>query len=111
SLINPIQVRAYITETELGKVKPGMQALIYIDAYPDKPIKGQVGFISPQAEFTPKNVETKALRTDLVYRIRIVAEDKQGILRQGMPVSIVIKQNIMNNQVIEKNPDVLRNPY
>ncbi|MCS5712360.1 secretion protein HlyD [Candidatus Berkiella aquae] len=111
SLVNPIQVRAYITETELGKVKPGMEALIYIDAYPDTPIKGQVGFISPQAEFTPKNVETRALRTDLVYRIRIVVDDKNGVLRQGMPVSIVLKQNTMNNQVLEKNPDVIRNPH
>jgi HlyD family secretion protein len=47
-------------------------------------------FISPQAEFTPKNIETKELRTDLVYRIRITVDDDQGYLRQGMPVTVSI---------------------
>jgi len=109
SLVNPIQVRAYISETDLGRVKPGMTTLIYTDTYPKDPLIGHVGFISPQAEFTPKNIETKALRTDLVYRIRIVVEDKKGLLRQGMPVSVVIDENKINNVEVEKNRDVIPN--
>ena len=95
----PVWIRAYVSETDLGRIKPGMEALVTTDANPDKPFKGQIGFISPQAEFTPKTVETPELRTDLVYRIRIVVNDPEGIivndpegqLRQGMPVTAKIK--------------------
>lgn len=90
SLKEPVQIRAYLTETDLGRVKPGDKVLVYTDAYPKEPLQGQVGFISPLAEFTPKNIETKTLRTDLVYRIRVIVDDKNGILKQGMPVDIVI---------------------
>jgi HlyD family secretion protein len=51
---------------------------------------GQVGFVSPRAEFTPKSVETPELRTDLVYRLRIVIQDADDGLRQGMPVTVTI---------------------
>lgn len=91
SLLNPVWVRAYISEMNLGRIKSGMEALVYTDTRPDKPYKGQIGFISSQSEFTPKNIETKELRTDLVYRIRIVVEDPNGELRQGMPVTVTIK--------------------
>ena len=47
-----------------------------------------MGFISPRAEFTPKSVETAALRTDLVYRVRIVLPEGANVLRQGMPVTV-----------------------
>lgn len=90
SLTNPIWVRAYASEVDLGRIRPGMRTLVYTDSQ-KTPFKGQVGFISPQAEFTPKNIETKELRTDLVYRLRIVVEDPEGILRQGMPVTVVIQ--------------------
>ena len=91
SLRNPVWVRAYISEPNLGRIKPGMKALVTTDTNQDKPFKGHIGFISPQAEFTPKTVETPELRTDLVYRLRIVVEDPKGQLRQGMPVTINIK--------------------
>lgn len=90
SLKEPIQIRAYLSETDLGRVKPGNEVLVYTDAYPKEPLQGQIGFISPLAEFTPKNIETKTLRTDLVYRIRVIVDDKSGILKQGMPVDLVI---------------------
>jgi HlyD family secretion protein len=60
------------------------------DSRPDAPYAGRVGFISPVAEFTPKSVETEALRTDLVYRLRIVVEDADDGLRQGMPVTVTL---------------------
>lgn len=62
--------------------------LLYTDSRPDKPYHGKIGFVSPSAEFTPKTVETPDLRTDLVYRLRIVVNDADGALRQGMPVTV-----------------------
>jgi HlyD family secretion protein len=91
TLHKPVWIRAYVSETNLGRLKPGFEVLVFNDAHPDKPFKGQIGFISPQAEFTPKTVETTELRTDLVYRLRILADDPKGELRQGMPVTIKIK--------------------
>ncbi len=88
SLDSPIWVRAYVSEMDLGKVFPGMKASIVTDNVGGPVYEGQVGFISPVAEFTPKNVETAALRTELVYRIRIVIEHPDLGLRQGMPVTV-----------------------
>lgn len=91
SLHRPVWIRAYVSETDLGRLKLGMKAFVTTDANPDKPLPGQVGFISPQAEFTPKNVETPELRTDLVYRLRIIVDDPKSELRQGMPVTVKIQ--------------------
>jgi len=88
SLQKPVWVRAYVPEPSLGKVHLGMPVTVHTDSRPDKPYSGTVGFISPVAEFTPKNVETEALRTDLVYRLRIVVDDPDQGIRQGMPVTI-----------------------
>jgi HlyD family secretion protein len=88
SLREPVWVRAYVREAELGEVHPGQSAEIYTDTHPDRPFKGQVGFISPKAEFTPRNVETPELRTSLVYRLRIVVAHPDDALRQGMPVTV-----------------------
>lgn len=89
SLNKPVWVRAYVPEPSLGKVRLGMPVSVRTDSRPDKPYNGTVGFISPVAEFTPKNVETEALRTDLVYRLRIVVEDPDEGIRQGMPVTVI----------------------
>lgn len=91
SLENPVWVRAYVHETELGQVPPGTEVLLYTDGRPDKAYHGKVGFVSPRAEFTPKSVETPHLRTSLVYRLRVVVEDSDGSLRQGMPVTVTLK--------------------
>jgi len=90
SLVSPVWVRTYINESDLGRIRPGMEALVYTDSHPDKPYKGHIGFISPVAEFTPKNVETTTLRTDLVYRLRVVVDNPNEYLRQGMPVTVKI---------------------
>ncbi len=91
SLVNPVWVRAYVTEPELGRVYPGMKASIATDSRPDRAYRGQVGFISPVAEFTPKTVETADLRTDLVYRLRVIVDDPDRGLRQGMPVTVTLQ--------------------
>ena len=87
SLDAPVYVRAYVDEPDLGRIAPGMPVRVHIDSS-DKIYHGQIGFISPRAEFTPKTVETTNLRTDLVYRLRIVVEDADAALRQGMPVTV-----------------------
>ena len=81
-------VRAYISEKCLGEIKPGMAAQIIIDSFPDKPINGQVGYISNVAEFTPKTVQTEELRSSLVYEVRVYVEDKDNVLRMGMPATV-----------------------
>ncbi|BCU77087.1 secretion protein HlyD [Luteolibacter sp. LG18] len=88
SLENPVWVRAYVSEPDLGKFPPGTKVELFTDGKPDHRYHGTVGFVAPSAEFTPKSVETKELRTSLVYRMRVVVEDSDGSLRQGMPVTI-----------------------
>ena len=90
SLVNPVWVRAYVNEPDLGRIHPGMKVEVFTDSAKDKHYDGQIGFISPTAEFTPKTVETTELRTALVYRLRMVVENPDDGLRQGMPVTIKI---------------------
>ena len=88
SLKQPVWVRAYINEPDLGRIHPGMKVQVYTDSHPSTPYSGQIGYISPRAEFTPKNVETSELRTSLVYRLRVVVNSPDDGLRQGMPVTV-----------------------
>ena len=82
----PVWVRTYVAEPDLGRIWPGMPVEVATDA--GKTYRGQIGFISPVAEFTPKSVETKELRTSLVYRMRIVVEGETGGRLQGMPAMV-----------------------
>ncbi|MGO9803596.1 MAG: secretion protein HlyD [Steroidobacteraceae bacterium] len=88
SLRAPVWAVIYVDEANLGRVVPGQGVLLYTDARPGRPYHGKVGYVSPTAEFTPKNVETPELRTALVYRARIVVSDADQALRQGMPVTV-----------------------
>jgi HlyD family secretion protein len=88
SLLAPVWARVYVNEPDLGRIPPGRAVLVYTDSNPDKPYHGRIGFVSPTAEFTPKNVETPELRTALVYRVRVVVGDADRALRQGMPVTV-----------------------
>ena len=88
SLTRPVWVRAYVDEKNLNQAQPGREILLYTDGRPNKPYHGKIGFVSPTAEFTPKTVETPDLRTDLVYRLRIIVTDADDSLRQGMPVTL-----------------------
>lgn len=88
ALTDPLWVRAYVSEPDLGKIREGMKAKITTDSFPDKSYDGWVGFISPTAEFTPKPVETREVRTRLVYEVRVYVRNPQGELRLGMPVTV-----------------------
>ncbi|WP_115717584.1 secretion protein HlyD [Gallaecimonas mangrovi] len=89
ALRNPVYIRAYVSEVNLGKVPPGTPVTISTDSS-TKTYQGQVGFVSAKAEFTPKSVQTEDLRTDLVYRLRIVVTQGDNSLQQGMPVTITL---------------------
>lgn len=88
TLTDPVWLRAYVDEPDLGRVKPGMAVRVAVDAAPGRTFPGTVGFISPTAEFTPKTVETREVRTALVYRLRIQVQDPENVMRQGMPVTV-----------------------
>lgn len=90
ALTNPLWVRAYVDEPDLGKLRPGMRAEVLTDSNPDRPYEAWLGFISPTAEFTPKSVETLEVRTDLVYQVRVFVCNPGGQLRLGMPATVRI---------------------
>jgi HlyD family secretion protein len=90
TLTSPVWVRTYVGEPDLGRVRPDMPVLVQPDSPKGETYTGHIGFISPTAEFTPKTVETRELRPDLVYRLRIVVENPDGRLRQGMPVTVIV---------------------
>ena len=90
ALTNPLWVRAYVPETELGKVALGMRATITTDSFPGRKDRGWVGYLSPAAEFTPKTVESPELRTRLVYQLRVYVCNPGDELRLGMPATVTI---------------------
>ncbi|MCL5099065.1 MAG: efflux RND transporter periplasmic adaptor subunit, partial [Candidatus Omnitrophica bacterium] len=90
---DPLWVRAYVPEPELGKIRLGMKAIVTTDSYPGKHYEGWVGFISPAAEFTPKTVESSEVRTKLVYQVRVFVRNPEHELRLGMPAVATIELN------------------
>lgn len=91
SKTTPVWVRAFVPEPRLGAVQPGRAVEVFTDSRPGHAYHGQVGYVSPVAEFTPKTVQTEDLRTDLVFRFHVVIDDADADLRQGMPVSVVLR--------------------
>jgi HlyD family secretion protein len=93
ALVDPLWIRAYIPEPDIGKIREGMTAEVTTDSYPDKRYDGWIGYISPTAEFTPKPVQTPEVRTRLVYQIRVFVRNPENELRLGMPATVRIKLN------------------
>ncbi|MDH4223157.1 MAG: efflux RND transporter periplasmic adaptor subunit, partial [candidate division Zixibacteria bacterium] len=83
-------VKIYIMETDLGRVKFGQKAEVRVDAYPDKVFEGKITYISSQAEFTPKNIQTKEERVKLVFGIKVSLENPLQILKPGMPADVTL---------------------
>lgn len=90
ALNQPLWVRAYVAEIDLGKIRYGMRAEIATDSFPGQIYPGWIGYISPTAEFTPKTVETTVLRTALVYQVRVYVCNSHNQLRLGMPATVRI---------------------
>jgi HlyD family secretion protein len=87
TLMNPreIWVRAYVPEEEVGRIKVGDAARVGIDGHPGRAFAGRISEIASEAEFTPRNVQTKKERVNLVFRIKIMVDNPEGILKPGMP--------------------------
>ncbi len=88
AIVDPKWVRAYVSEPDLSKIKPGMAATVTVDGLPDTRFDGRIGFISPVAEFTPRSIQTEELRSSLVYEVRVIVEDPKNQLRLGMPATV-----------------------
>ncbi|MBU2546900.1 MAG: efflux RND transporter periplasmic adaptor subunit [Proteobacteria bacterium] len=89
--LDRVWVKTYVPETLLGLVRLGQKASVFIDGFPDKAYPGTLTFISPEAEFTPKNVQTREERVKLVYRLKISLDNPNQELKAGMPVDVVIE--------------------
>ena len=87
TLVNPrdVWLRAYVPETEVGRLKVGDAAKLRVDAFPDREFTGRLTEIGSEAEYTPRNVQTKKERVNLVFRIKIQIDNPQGILKPGLP--------------------------
>lgn len=85
-----VWLRAYVNETDLGRVKLGQRVRVTTDTYPGKAYEGRVSFVSSQAEFTPKSVQTEKVRVKLVYRIKIDIKNPNMELKPGMPADAEI---------------------
>ncbi len=83
--LSRVYLRAYINETDLGRVKLGQKVRVLTDTFPGKAYEGKITFIASQAEFTPKNVQTEKERVKLVYRIKVDIPNPQLELKPGMP--------------------------
>jgi HlyD family secretion protein len=87
TLVNPkdVWLRAYVPETEVGRLKIGDAAALRVDAFPDRVFTGRLIEIASEAEFTPRNVQTKKERVNLVFRIKIQIDNPAGLLKPGLP--------------------------
>jgi HlyD family secretion protein len=83
--LNDVWLKAYISETDLGRVKYNQKVKVKTDTYPDKIYWGKISFISSEAEFTPKNIQTREERVKLVYRIKVTLDNPEMELKPGMP--------------------------
>lgn len=88
--LKDVWVRGYIPEEDMGRIKIGQKAQVFSDSYPGRAYEGYVSYISPEAEFTPKNVQTKRERVKLVYRVKINVDNSSRELKLGMPVDVRI---------------------
>lgn len=91
--LNNVWLRAYVSETDLGRIHYGQPVVIRTDTYPGKTYHGRISFISDKAEFTPKSVQTFKERVTLVYRIKIDVENSNHELKPGMPADAEIPLN------------------
>jgi len=86
-------LRAYVNETDLGRIKQGSPAQLTTDSYPNKNYPGHISFIASEAEFTPKQIQTREERVKLVYRIKIDVDNRNHELKSNMPVDAEIQLN------------------
>jgi HlyD family secretion protein len=96
-------LRAYINETDLGRVKVGQRVVVTTDTYPDRRYEGRVSFLAAEAEFTPKNVQTRQERVKLVYRVKVDLANPHQELKPGMPADADIEVDGQTNSPAVKS--------
>jgi HlyD family secretion protein len=84
-------VRAYVNQTDLGRIQHGQKVAVRTDTFPDKTYEGTIGFIAAEAEFTPKTVQTPKERVKLVFRIKVDVANPKDELKAGMPADVIVR--------------------
>ncbi|MFQ5854971.1 MAG: HlyD family secretion protein [Anaerolineae bacterium] len=92
--LSPVTLTIYVPETDLGRLQIGQPAEVRVDAFPGKVFEGEIVLIASEAEFTPKNVQTKEERANLVFAVKIRLPNSEGLLKPGMPADAVIEEEI-----------------
>jgi HlyD family secretion protein len=90
--LSRVELKIFVDETEIGKVRPGQKAEVRIDTFPDKVYIGTVSFISPEGEFTPKMIQTHKERVKLVYLVKVAIPNPNRELKSGMPADAWLRQ-------------------
>jgi len=88
--LNQMTLTIYVPETRIGQVTVGQQLNVFVDAFPGEAFKGQVTFINDEAEFTPKNVQSKEERVNTVFAVKINLADETQRLKPGMPADVIL---------------------
>ena len=91
--LDQVTLTVFIPVTQVGQVRVGQTARVEVDAYPGETFEGTVAFISPEAEFTPKNVQTEEERVNLVFAVKITLDNRDHRLKPGMPADAEIINN------------------
>ena len=91
SNLSNVELKIFVEETQIGKVRPNQQVAVNVDTFPGKVYQGVVSFISPEGEFTPKIIQTKKERVKLVYLVKVAIENPNFELKTGMPADAVLK--------------------
>jgi membrane fusion protein YbhG len=89
--LSETELTVYVSEVDIAYIQLNKDVKVYIDGYTDKSFSGKITFISPEAEFTPKNIQTKDERTKLVFAVKVKISNPEKILKPGMPADAVIK--------------------
>lgn len=91
SKLDPVYLWVYLSEVEVGKIRLGQKAEVSVDSFPGQKFTGQVVYISPEAEFTPKNIQTKEDGVKLVFRVKVEIPNPEGRLKPGLPAEALLK--------------------
>ena len=94
SELSKVKLNIYLTEKEIGRIQLNQSAEIKIDAFQDKTFLGKVVYISPSAEFTPKNIQTKDDRVKLVFAVKVEIDNSEGALKPGLPADAILTETV-----------------
>jgi HlyD family secretion protein len=88
--LSEVKATFYLPNAEIGAVRPGARAIVVADAWPDERFEGTVTTVAFEAEFTPRNIQTRSDRDRLVYPVEVRVQNRDGKLRAGMPVQVTL---------------------